>query len=427
MQPPPHCALGLNMQIESKTCIYCASKGPFNDEHVFPAGMGGDDRNFLLVDLVCENCNTKVFSKLELSLMRRSPTGLGRQFLQTRTRDRGSRTSKPTIETKSHFILDKGGRLLEAEYDDNGAETLLAQCIIEGEKILYTAQDTQHLKKMYLALFEILEAPTTNIITKKRANAVSYTVDTYEWKDDEYKLVSNSTFQKPPKAGIWLENSTDNKSNYSPRFFQKLAGQLVLRINSDTDYTRLLRSMKRTLPSMQSKQEDAVPNSIEQPIVQIEMVIDIDGTERALAKIGMNFLAHTFGSRFIARPQFENIKQSILTGTPELPFSSFGEEAENTLSDLFGNIPRQCHCVMLMGIPTDDGLCEMYFNARLYGTGAHKVLLAKQLPLTDLQLPIYFLINYETNTITPLSMLDYQFKHGILVERFLESLNQPQE
>ncbi|PQP06310.1 hypothetical protein C5612_00665 [Pseudomonas frederiksbergensis] len=178
---------------------------------------------------------------------------------------------------------------------------------------------------------------------------------------------------------------------------------------------------------MQSKQDEATQSSIEQPIVQIEMAIDSDGAERALAKIGMNFLAFTFGSSFITRPQFESIKKSILTGTPELPHSSFGEEYENVANDLFGNVPNQCHCVMLMAAPTDDGLCEMYFNARLYGTGAYKVLLAKQLPTTDLLLPIYFLINYETNTITPMSMLDYQFKYGVLVERFLEDLNKPQE
>lgn len=413
------------MQIESKICIYCVSKGPFTDEHVFPAGMGGDDRNFLLVNLVCEHCNTKIFSKLELSLMRRSPIGLGRQFLQTKTRDRGSRTSSPTIETKSHFILDKEGRLLEAEYDNSGAETLLAQCIIEGEKILYTAQDMQHLKKMYQSLSKILEAPRINLITKKRTDTVSYAVDIYDWADDEYKLTSSETFKKPPASGIWLETFTGNQSNFPPRFFQRLAGQLGLRTASEIDYAKLLRSMRRTLPSMQSKQEEATSNSIEQPIVQIEMVIDADGAERALAKIGMNFLAFTFGPSFINRPQFQSIKQSILTGSPKLPFSSFGEEHENVVSDLFGNVPKHCHCVMLMHAPTDDGLCEIYFNARLYGTGAYKVSLAKQLPLSDLIPPIYFLINYETNTITPMSMLDYQLRHGVLVERFLEDLNHP--
>lgn len=410
---------------KNPSCIYCLSTGPFSDEHVFPAGMGGDDKNYLLVNLVCKNCNTGIFSKLELSLMRRSPIGLGRQFLQTRTRDRGSRSSSPTIETKNHFILDDKGRLLDAEYDNNGREVVLAQCIIEGEQILYSAQDTQHLKKMYQELSKVLEAPYTNLITKKRTDTVCYVVDTYHWANDEYKLISSETFNKPPASGIWLETFTGNQSSFSPRFFQRLAGQLGLRTASEMDFAKLLRSMRRTLPSMKSKQDKANSSSIEQPIVQIEMVIDAHGAERALAKIGMNFLAFTFGPSFISRPQFDNIKQSILTGSPELPFSSFGEEHESIVSDLFGNVPKHCHCVMLMHAPTDDGLCEIYFNARLYGSGAYKVLLAQQLPQTDLIPPIYFLINYEANTITAMSMLDYQLKHGVLVERFLENLNHP--
>jgi hypothetical protein len=32
--------------------------GPFSDEHVFPAGLGGDDHRFLLKNLVCANRNT---------------------------------------------------------------------------------------------------------------------------------------------------------------------------------------------------------------------------------------------------------------------------------------------------------------------------------------------------------------------------------
>src|SRR4051794_23745756 len=43
------------------TCIYCDSKGPFSEEHVVPAGLGGDDRDWLLKDCVCAKCNTTVF------------------------------------------------------------------------------------------------------------------------------------------------------------------------------------------------------------------------------------------------------------------------------------------------------------------------------------------------------------------------------
>lgn len=61
-------------------CIYCKSKGPFNDEHVFPFGLGGDDPDYILVNMVCKECNGEVFSKFEAALMRRSTVAFIRMF-----------------------------------------------------------------------------------------------------------------------------------------------------------------------------------------------------------------------------------------------------------------------------------------------------------------------------------------------------------
>lgn len=408
-------------QSQLATCIYCPSTGPFSDEHVFPAGMGGDDSNFLLVNSVCKNCNTGIFSKLELSLMRRSPIGLGRKFLQTKTREKGSRTSSPTIEAKTYFILDESGRSLEAEYDKSGAETILAQLIIEDKKVYYTAGSKEQLENLYSSFLKILEAPKTHLITKLKTDNVLFNISTFEWVDDTYILSSTETLEKPPKTGIWLETSLDKTTSISPRFYQRLAGQLNLRAKPDADYAGLLRSMRRTLPSMRDKQGDATESLIDNPIIHMEMIIDTDGTERALAKIGVNFLTHTFGKKLIARPEFQDIKNSILTGTPQLPLSSFGTELEDAIMEIFGNVPKHCHCVMLLAVPSENGLFDIYFNARLYGAGAHKVLLGKNIPLEKSFYPIYFLINYEENSIKKMSMLEYQSAHGILVKRFLSS------
>lgn len=398
-----------------KKCVYCASLGPFSDEHVFPAGMGGDDNNFLLIDSVCANCNTNVFSGLELSLMRRSPTGLGRKFMQSKTRERGAHTSKPTIETRNHFIVDESGRLLEAEDDKHGIETILAQCIFEGGKIHYTAQDSPHLLKLYKALETALNTPTINII--KKIGPKIFDITTYEWIDDNYNLSKQETLNKPPSTGIWSATPSDNSKTYESRFFQRLKGQIVLKTQSSETHATLLRSMRRTLPSIQNKHIDAQPNTINNPLVQIEMSVDIPESERAIAKIGLNLFIHTFGATAANHAEFDQIKNSILTGCPELPFSSFGENTEETISDLFGNTPEKSHCAMLMAIPSTLGGRDIYFNAKFYGTGTHKVLLASNSTITELEYPIYFLINYETNKIEKLSMLEYQLKHGTIMDR----------
>lgn len=87
--------------VENVTCIYCSSLGPFTDEHVVPAGLGGDDRDWLLKGVVCAVCNTKVFSPLETKVMRSSPLAMARLFLQSRSRDRGAKTAAPSIQRRS--------------------------------------------------------------------------------------------------------------------------------------------------------------------------------------------------------------------------------------------------------------------------------------------------------------------------------------
>ncbi|QUP54739.1 hypothetical protein GO998_13865 [Ralstonia syzygii] len=63
--------------LTKRTCLYCNVASPFTDEHVFPAGLGGDDRRYLLKNLVCEHCNTGIFSKLEGRFMRSSTVAIG--------------------------------------------------------------------------------------------------------------------------------------------------------------------------------------------------------------------------------------------------------------------------------------------------------------------------------------------------------------
>lgn len=61
------------MTDDAATCMYYGGPGPFTDEHVVPASIGGDDRTWMLRGCVCGGCNTAVFSPLELKFARSSP------------------------------------------------------------------------------------------------------------------------------------------------------------------------------------------------------------------------------------------------------------------------------------------------------------------------------------------------------------------
>ena len=111
-------------------CIYCGSKRAFSDEHVIPAGLGGDDAAWVLTGCVCSICNTDIFSKLETKFLRSSPVALARLFLQEKTRNRGSRTGAPSLQTKVTLVSDPGtGLLLAAEVGPQGQARVLPQIV----------------------------------------------------------------------------------------------------------------------------------------------------------------------------------------------------------------------------------------------------------------------------------------------------------
>jgi hypothetical protein len=110
-------------------CIYCGSLGSFSDEHVVSAGLGADDGRWLLKDCVCRVCND-IFSKMETKLLRASPVGIARLFLQERTRNRGKRTAAPSIQLKVTVYRDNAtGTLLAAQMAEKGETTILPQIV----------------------------------------------------------------------------------------------------------------------------------------------------------------------------------------------------------------------------------------------------------------------------------------------------------
>src|SRR6187399_859387 len=114
-------------------CIYCGSEGPFSNEHVVCAGLGGDDGAWLLKGCVCKVCNTDIFSKLETKFLRSSAVALARLFEQPFTRTRGGERGTPSVQPKVSGMHDtKSENLLEVELGPGGEGVILPQIIIEA-------------------------------------------------------------------------------------------------------------------------------------------------------------------------------------------------------------------------------------------------------------------------------------------------------
>ncbi len=142
-------------------CIYCGGPGPFTDEHVVSAGLGGDDNGWLLKDLVCGVCNTDVFSKLETKFLRSSGPALARLFLQDKGRGRGSKASTPSIDAElTYFHEPNSGTLLVARLIAGGRPITLPQIIARSRgaqaETAVTGGDTDAVGK-FLAVLDNLE------------------------------------------------------------------------------------------------------------------------------------------------------------------------------------------------------------------------------------------------------------------------------
>jgi len=69
--------------MNSMTCLFCLSKGPFNKEHVIPESLGNDD--LILEGQVCCQCNSH-FSRIEQFVLHKTPIAFWRTYLGIKTK-----------------------------------------------------------------------------------------------------------------------------------------------------------------------------------------------------------------------------------------------------------------------------------------------------------------------------------------------------
>jgi len=410
------------MQIAKHECIYCGSDGPFSDEHVFPAGMGGDDKSYLLSNIVCAACNSD-FSKFETTLMRRSIVALARIFNQPYGRTKGEPPEFDTLETHT---IDDHGRLIESSYKGSQIEPL-AQLIFTGSIIESTASNIDQLISFLKKMAELLFNETLLLIEKlSNQKSARFQVSTLKLVNRDYQVQSKETLAKPPKKGIWLAYShgTDkNKAPIPPRIFRRTKGEIVLKTHDSTLVGKLLGSAKRTLPNII---EDSIKSStaqIQTPLISTTIEGWSNDCDRAIAKIGFNLLVKHLGTEVASLPEFSEIKQAILNKDSQMPFSLFSDL--KLKKEVFGNIPKNCHCLLLTALPTSNSKINIMFLSVLYGNIGVWSILAENVSSTYLRSPAYFLVDYITNQITRLGMIDYHTNYNPLVTELLKRRPEP--
>jgi len=204
------------------TCIYCRKPNSFTNEHVFPAGMGGDDPNFILKEMVCGACNTGLFSRLERELMRNSPWAFARQQNQKVGRSRGSKADAPRFVPSQCVLVDSDGRLLEAALGIGGRPKLLPQVHIKGRELKPTGSDVDELFGFFAELDGLLIEPLYLISKDTSSGCSEFEIQHLAWNERVYEVRATTRVPKPPSAGIWLESLAGNDGQEAgwPRIYK---------------------------------------------------------------------------------------------------------------------------------------------------------------------------------------------------------------
>ena len=397
--------------MNANKCIYCHKSGPFTDEHVISAGLGGDDRRFILENMVCKKCNSDVFSKLEASFLRRTPTALGRQFLQAKGRKRGSKANPPKLEAKSKALIDEDGKFLEIELEGHGHPLLLPQFVLTGDcEVSITGSEEISLRLFVEEVRLLLDASVT--VAEKDAGATTPNCTTLSWKLGKYEIEKSEISLKLPNHYIW-RTVMDAPKNDIPvsraRMFKRRNGKIVLHVTQDFGIAQAISIFRKAI-EQSNMATVAKVRDIQNPLVRLDLQFDLNATGRVLAKIGLNMLTHLLGDEYITHSSFQLIKNSIFNGTP--PILSFPSEANESLKIAFSGLPSTHHGFALFALSEGDGICNFGLFTRLYGSQIEVVHLGRGFPMPNFDFPVFFTVDYGNHVIEMHNMLEFISKYS---------------
>ncbi len=388
----------------SEKCIYCDSGTEFNIEHMFPAGMGRDDR-FVLKGCVCTACNSLFAKDIEVELMRRSPAAIARMFLQDHGREKDE---PPKLEAEAFYTMDpERGLALESVAGKKMLPDLPPQAIINGKNVQFISTKMDDLQTFFNLLEELVEGEKLFTVKKIRDQDGSrFLVTEYVRTGDKYQIGESVEMKKLPKGQLlWLQqfSKPHQKGNaaFHPRFF--LHDRRSINYKSD-GLEELCLNLARMREFVRNRDKCTAYEDTEHqnPLVKVEMAFDIHKPQRAMAKIGVNTLAFLCGAKYIRDKAFDTIKSSILTGEPVLPLVA--AEVDDPFQFVMGGKVDNSHVLCLHKYPLENGRCHIIFCIRLYGGHTYQFLLAENAPDAEIEPHgTYFVVNYVEHRIEQLS------------------------
>lgn len=319
-------------------CLYCGRPGPYSDEHVVSAGMGGDDKAWMLRGCVCRVCNTVVFSKLEAKVLKEGVTSLARLHEQPTTRDR---KQAPTMDTHATLLRSEKNRWAVAEYLAGGVAGVRPQIMLEhleNEDHFGLAAPDETSLESFRAAVEQLLAQEFPLVRKDESKQIWVTP--LHWSKGRYAPGREARADRVPTQGVWMGRLVappEPPDAVLPwTLYQRREGQLVCNV-PDTETAALLLTRIRLNHAAIFPRPDATPapSRIENPEVFLRIPEDPEARTRVLAKTGLNLLAHLVASDFMRDPCFDPAVNYVFgrAGATlrhgQAPANAFGPPNEN--------------------------------------------------------------------------------------------------
>lgn len=403
-------------------CVYCNESSDFNGEHIFSAGLGGDDKNYMLTDCVCRDCNN-LFSGLETELIRKSPISIARLGMQDSGRGKGKRAEPPKVQAAETYIFDEeNGFALEAELQPKFCAALLPQILINLPALHLVSEDDKSLKPLIEKLRLIFSSDAILTVQKNsNSNGATYKISKIVKDNKRLSVDSVTETSAPPKNAIWLvipegnawADHDGNAYTLHPRFYLHNGGSVNYKSQDMNSIIEHLMAVSNFLYlNAQIPEHESKP--LNQPRTRVGILFDYYKSERALAKIGFNFLVKLMGADYARDEAFNMIKSSILRGEPELPASKVPGDDLNLF---MGTPPKDHHALFLHALPIRDGRAIIVFMIKLYGGEASCFFLSYDAPMPNWDLPIYFLVNYQQHKVTTIDSMEY-------IKRYCDELMQ---
>lgn len=379
-------------------CIYCGSNGPYNAEHVIPAGLGAGDA-MQLRDLVCKQCNDD-FSKLEVRVLRRGDIGLGRLALQEHGRDRGSKTKPPTFETTSAKLMTEDGRALEISLGHRLAAEILPQITQRGQ-FLEGGGTNRSKVEHFLTRLEGLLGNKVSLVRKRSSNTEPYTITQLELGATGYHVTGTSKVMRLSADVFWLEMPESDIPGSYPRVMERSQTSIAIQVvDSNVDAaTAFLSLVKANLISLKVALLGTIQAmDIQQPQIRVSALApQEDEVARLMAKIGFNLLVHNQGESLCRNECFDALCLAIRTGQSELKVNVWSD-SEGILP-MLRQIFTQQHWMMIAPIPNPAGGLGLAFGCSFYGGAARILLLADEFPAGFEAPYAFFAVNYQDHTV----------------------------